>query len=136
MVLCGLDFFYFLFILGKPDIPTISEVVCEVKQARVKWKSSFNGGDSQTFTVVALNGIYKESESYTVEDKGENVIHSTFVQNLQPSTTYLFYVSAINSHGVSFSKSINCTTVKGKFKYSFLSAFINIIECFKYNDMI
>lgn len=95
-------------------MPILSEVVCEVTRAIVKWKSAFNGGDSQLFTAIALNGFYKESDSGPIADKGHNEIHSATVQNLRPSTKYLFYVSANNSHGERSSKNISCMTEEGK----------------------
>lgn len=100
--------------IEKPNMPILSEVVCEVTQAIVKWKSTFNGGDAQLFTAIALNGFYKESYSGPMADKGENEIHSATVQNLKPSTKYLFYVSANNSHGESSSKNFSCMTAEGK----------------------
>lgn len=94
---------------GKPNVPVIIEIVCEETRAKVQWKSSFNGGDQQLFTVIALSG----QQSNNITDKGENVIHSTFVQHLQPSTMYVFYVSAHNSHGLISSEKISCTTLAG-----------------------
>lgn len=100
--------------IEKPNMPILSEVVCEVTQAIVKWKSTFNGGDAQLFTAIALNGFYKESYSGPMADKGENEMHSATVQNLKPSTKYLFYVSANNSHGETSSKNFSCMTAEGK----------------------
>lgn len=91
-------------------MPENIEINCEVTRARVQWTSSFNGGDPQSFTVIALNG----QQSENISDKGENKIHETYVQNLQSSTTYVFYVSARNRHGYSLSNNISCTTLSGK----------------------
>lgn len=90
-------------------MPVSIETVCEETLAKVQWKSSFNGGDPQLFTVIASNG----QQSNNISDKGENVIHSTLVQHLQPSTMYVFYVSARNSHGFILSEKISCTTLAG-----------------------
>ena len=98
--------------IGKPDSPKSIEVICDVKRARVKWKSSFNGGDPQTFTAFAING-QKGTHSHPLPDRGENEIHETFVENLQPSLTYVFYVSARNSHGNSSSDIKSCAMLKG-----------------------
>lgn len=102
---------------GKPNTPIIFEIVCEVTSAEVQWKSSFNGGDTQTFTVTAMYGQYKKIESNIIYDKGENKIHSAYIQNLQPSTRYLLYVSARNRHGSISSENITCTTLTGKNNY-------------------
>lgn len=90
-------------------MPVSIEIVCEETRAKVQWKSSFNGGDPQIFTVIASSG----QQSSNISDKGENFIHSTFVQHLQPSTMYVFYVSAQNSHGIISSEKISCTTLAG-----------------------
>lgn len=108
-----IEFSILILLTGKPTMPERVEIVCEVTRARVQWRSSFNGGDPQSFTVIALNGQQRESRSDDISDKGDNVIHSTFVQNLQPSTTYLFYVIAQNSHGLSSSENVSCTTLEG-----------------------
>lgn len=102
---------------GRPDRPKSFELVCEETRAIVQWKSSFNGGNTQTFTVTATYGQYKKIESNIIYDKGENIIHSTYIQNLQPSTRYAFYVSARNPHGSSSSENITCTTLTGKNNY-------------------
>lgn len=98
---------------GKPDIPRNIKVTCKVTGAVVQWISSFNGGDTQNFTVITLSGQDGTSLYYGLNDEGENEIHVTYVSNLQPSVTYWFSVSAKNSHGSSSSKAISCTTVKG-----------------------
>ncbi|XP_078332852.1 hemicentin-1-like isoform X2 [Crassostrea virginica] len=95
----------------KPDSPKSIEVICDVKRAGVKWKSSFNGGDPQMFTAFAING-QQGTHSQTLPDRGENEIHETFVENLQPSLTYVFYVSARNSHGNSSSDIKSCAMLK------------------------
>lgn len=97
---------------GKPNSPGNIEIFCEKTSVKVQWKSSFDGGDPQLFTIFASNGQQIESE--LISDKGENEIHSTSLHNLQPSTTYVFYVSAQNSHGLSSSERISCTTSEGK----------------------
>lgn len=98
---------------GKPDIPRNIKVTCKVTGTVVQWISSFNGGDTQNFTVITLSGQDGTSLYYGLNDEGENEIHVTYVSNLQPSVTYWFSVSAKNSHGSSSSKAISCTTVKG-----------------------
>lgn len=94
----------------RPTKPKIILVDCEERRAIVKWKSSFNGGDSQSFNAFALDNQRIQSESVNVSDTGENEIHSTYINNLKPSVTYVFYVSAKNRHGSSLSTNISCTT--------------------------
>lgn len=105
--------------IGKPDIPGGISVFCEVTNARVQWTSSFNGGDSQNFTVFAFNGQHKASQSAHLPDSGKNKLHEYIVKNLQPSLTYTFYISALNKHGNTSSEKKSCiTSNRGKFSYA------------------
>lgn len=90
-------------------MPENIHVECELNRAIVHWKSAFNGGATQFFTVINVNNGQK---SDTIADKGENEIHSTYIQNLKPSTAYVFFVFAKNSHGLSASKNISCLTAE------------------------
>nr|XP_022320733.1 hemicentin-1-like [Crassostrea virginica] len=94
----------------KPRSPTNVEVICEMTGAKVQWTSSFNGGNSQSFTVIAVDAQERTLLSKRISDNGETKLHSTNMQNLQPSMTYVFYVSARNSRGESCSEFRICTT--------------------------
>lgn len=98
-------------------MPFITKVFCDVTRAKVQWKSSFNGGIPQSFTVIALYGQHIEKQSNTICDKGENEIYSTYIQNLKPSTTYVFYVYARNQFGFISSSNLSCTTYTGKMDF-------------------
>lgn len=107
----------FLFITVRPDIPRNLTVNCDQTGARIQWISGFNGGDAQIFKVFILNGKDKTSSDRIV-DNGENLVHSKYIQNLQPSVTYAFYVSAFNQRGYSSSDNFTCTTLnKGNFTF-------------------
>lgn len=106
----------FVIFKGKPDNPRNIGVTCEATRATVQWISSFNGGDHQTFDVFALNGQQGGNQSIKIPDMGENEIHKAYVQNLQPSMAYLFYVLAQNNYGFSISNIISCMTSKGQLK--------------------
>ena len=90
-------------------------MICNVKSAKIQWMSSFNGGDSQTFTVNAFLARQEASRSVPVHDKGENILHNIQLYNLQPSTKYTFYVVAQNKHGDTSSEKIECTTLEGMY---------------------
>lgn len=91
-------------------------MTCEVTGAILKWISSFNGGDSQNFTVFTMSGQHEATQSASLSDAGENEIHVIYIQNLQPSVKYSFFVSAQNKHGNSSSDQKACTTLnKGNF---------------------
>lgn len=96
---------------GKPDNPIIVDVLCDVTSARIKWASSFDGGDRQTFSAFAYVDKQEASQSEVISDKGENRIHTSIIQNLQPATVYLFYVSAKNRQGTSSSETFSCKTL-------------------------
>ena len=92
------------------------KVICNVKSAKIEWISSFNGGDPQEFFALALNVQQESSKSDDIKDSGENKMHNTEIQNLQPSTKYVFYVVSKNKHGNSSSDDIMCTTLEGRFE--------------------
>ena len=98
---------------GEPTSPRIWKISCSGKSAKIEWISSFNGGDSQTFFALGLIGQHEVTRSEFMKDRGENKIHHTELQNLQPSTKYVFYVVAINRHGNSSSNQMECTTLAG-----------------------
>lgn len=103
---------------GRPDIPRNVAVFCEVTNARIQWISSFNGGDPQNFTVFTFDGQQEVSQS-AHPDSGESKLNEYFVQNLQPSRTYTFYISAQNKHGNISSEKMTCiTSDTGMFLYS------------------
>lgn len=97
---------------GKPDILRNIKFLCKVTEDIVQWISSFNGGDTQNFTVITLGGQDGTSLYIGLNDKSENKIHVTNLGNLQPSVAYWIFVSAKNGHGSSLSKANSCTTVK------------------------
>lgn len=102
-----------------PDAPRMVKIFCEETSASVQWISSFNGGDTQEFAVVVSNGHFETSYSDFIPDTGENEIHSKIIQNLQPSSEYLFSVSAHNKLGESTSEKFKCTTKQKGFNFFF-----------------
>lgn len=102
-----------------PDAPRMVKIFCEETSASVQWISSFNGGDTQEFAVVVSNGHFETSYSDFIPDTGENEIHSKIIQKLQPSSEYLFSVSARNKLGESTSEKFKCTTKQKGFTFFF-----------------
>lgn len=100
-----------------PDAPRMVNIFCEETSASVQWISSFNGGDTQKFAVVVSNSHFETSYSDFIPDTGENEIHSKIIQNLQPSSEYLFSVSARNRLGESTSEKFKCTTKQKGFTF-------------------
>lgn len=109
MLIFFFESIFISFITGSPDKPRNIEVICDKASAKVQWKSSFNGGDPQSFT-IEINGQGETSIYDGIPDTGENKIHTSYVQNLRPSTAYVFYISAQNQHGNSSSTKSTCKT--------------------------
>lgn len=105
--------------IGKPDKPRNIEANCEETAARVQWISSFDGGDTQTFIIFAIQDLHEARYSNILTDKGEDKIHSNYIQDLQPSALYVIYVSAQNRHGESSSENITCRTLDKGIKVCF-----------------
>lgn len=98
--------------IESPEAARIIKVKCGETSAEVQWMSSFDGGDTQTFAVYVLSRLDKIIISDDIPDKGENIVHYNYVENLQPSRTYTFYVSAQNRRGNSSSENLTCITSK------------------------
>lgn len=94
-----------------PESARNMTIQCEETSAKVQWISSFDGGDKQMFTVSVLSGMDQIIISNDIPDKGENTVHDIYVQNLQPSSKYTFYVSAQNRRGNSSTENITCITL-------------------------
>ena len=108
-----LSIFLNKYVLGTPDRPRNVEIACSVNTAKIQWRSSFNGGVTQTFKALVIFEQRLVSQSQIINDYGENVIHNTELTNLQPTTKYAFYIVAQNKCGNSSSKRRECTTLEG-----------------------
>ena len=97
----------------KPDSPQNFGVTCNGTSANIQWTSSFNGGFSQTFIALVLYKGDIVSQSETMNDRGENVIHNTQLQDLEEPTRLVFYIIAQNKIGNSSSESAQCPTFEG-----------------------
>ena len=99
--------------LGKPHSPLNVGIICRERSATIHWTSSFNGGDPQIFQAMAILAQKVVSYSESVPDSGQDIVHRTQLQNLEPSTTYAFYIVAKNKHGNSSSEKRDCKTSEG-----------------------
>ena len=106
----------------------ISEASCNVRSAQIQWRSSFNGGDIQTFIALAMIAQQEASRSELLCDKGESKIHVTQLQNLQPSTKYAFYIVAQNKLGNSSSEIIEYKTFDDGMLHFFETKYPEYIE--------
>jgi hypothetical protein len=101
--------------IGKPNQPI--NVTCDgrLKSVNVNWKSGFNGGKNQTFTVY-----YKRNENdgnskwtafeRTYSDPGQNMYTSAEIQPLQAGTSFVFQVYATNAFNYTVSELSYCNT--------------------------
>nr|XP_022289451.1 hemicentin-1-like isoform X3 [Crassostrea virginica] len=94
----------------KPYSPRNVGIICRERSATIQWTSSFNGGDPQMFKAMAFLAQKVVSYSESVPDSGQDIVHRTQLQNLEPSTTYAFYIVAKNKHGNSSSEKRDCKT--------------------------
>nr|XP_022289615.1 B-cell receptor CD22-like isoform X2 [Crassostrea virginica] len=97
----------------KPYSPRNVGIICRERSATIQWTSSFNGGDPQMFKAMAFLAQKVVSYSESVPDSGQDIVHRTQLQNLEPSTTYAFYIVAKNNHGNSSSEKRDCKTSEG-----------------------
>ena len=100
---------------GKPNQPI--NVTCEgrINSVDVNWKSGFNGGKNQTFTVY-----YKRNDNdgdfewtafeRTYSDPGHNMYTSAEIQPLEEGTSFVFQVCASNAYDYTASETSYCNT--------------------------
>jgi hypothetical protein len=100
---------------GKPNQP--SNVTCEgrIHSVTVNWKSGFNGGKNQTFTVYYKRNDNDENSKWTTfernySDPGQNMYASAEIQQLEAGTSFVFQVHAKNAYNYTVSKTSYCNT--------------------------
>ena len=100
-------------VIGTPDPATNVSASCDILLMRVSWRSEFNGGDLQTFSVL----WWKESENETaysdlVLDPGLHEYTDTTIP-VTADTRYIITVQATNTHGsVTSGEHVSCRTSK------------------------
>ena len=106
--------YYFVsVVIGTPDPPTNVSVSCDIISMTISWRSEFNGGDLQTFSVL----WWKESENETpyadlVLDPGLHRYTDTTIP-VTADTRYIITVQANNAHGsVTSGEHVSCRTSK------------------------
>jgi hypothetical protein len=105
------------YILDHPTVPTVFYVVCKTTSANVLCRSEFSAGSQQEFYVQYWR-ISQSSPSMlspTIPDPGVTADLQYTVKNLVPDTIYIFHIISRNVLGDSFTKSMNCTTVRSRY---------------------
>ena len=100
---------------GKPNQPI--NVTCEgrLNSVNVNWKSGFNGGKNQTFTIYYKRNDYDGNSEWTAfvttySDPGQNMYTSAEIQPLEAGASFVFQVYASNEYSYSVSESSYCNT--------------------------
>ena len=102
---------------GKPNQPI--NVTCEgtLKSVTVNWKSGFNGGKKQTFTVYYKRNDNDGNSKWTAfersySDPGQNMYTSAEIQSLEEGASYVFQVYASNAFNYTVSETSYCNTTE------------------------
>lgn len=110
-----ISFFVLLSSTGKPNQPI--NVICEgrINSATVYWKSGFNGGEKQAFTVYYKRNENDGNSKWTAfgtkySDPGQNMNISAEIQPLEAGTSFVFQINASNAYSYTVSESSYCNT--------------------------
>ena len=100
---------------GKPNQPT--NVTCEgrINSVTVSWKSAFNGGKKQTFTVYYKRHDNDVNNKWTTFERnysepGHNMYASAEIKQLEAGTSFVFQVYASNAYNYTVSETSYCNT--------------------------
>jgi hypothetical protein len=103
----------FSVVIGTPDPPTNVSASCDILAMTVSWRSEFNGGDLQTFSVLWWKEVENEKAySYLVLDPGLHKYTDATIP-VTADTRYIITVQATNTHGsVTSGEHVSCKTSK------------------------
>lgn len=104
-------------VIGKPDRPSVLNLLCGSTTAKIVWKVSFDGGERQKFQVHYWadddNGAQMNKSKY-LDDPGEGISLEYETKGLREKTVYFFQIIASNSLGSS-TTTIQCNTTYGTY---------------------
>ena len=102
---------------GKPNQPI--NVTCEgrLNSVNVNWKSGFNGGKNQTFTIYYKRNDNDGNSKWTAfertySDPGQNMYISAEIQPLEAGTSFVFQVYATSAFNYTVSELSYCNTAE------------------------
>jgi hypothetical protein len=103
----------FSVVIGTPDPPTNVSASCDLLAMTVSWRSEFNGGDLQTFSVIWWKEFENEKAySDLVVDPGLHKYTDATIP-VTADTRYIITVQATNTHGSATSgEHASCKTSK------------------------
>ena len=100
---------------GKPNQPI--NVTCEgrLNSVDVNWKSGFNGGQNQTFTIYYKRNDNDGNSEWTAfvttySDPGQNMYISAEILPLEAGASFVFQVYASNEYNYAVSETSYCNT--------------------------
>lgn len=97
---------------GPPDPVTIFNVTCGVQTAVLYWRTSFNGGETQQFSIM-INKYRNEMYIYDTGINGDDDEQVKHVNIKLTAGEYFFVVYGKNSYGNSNSTESNLCQVTG-----------------------
>jgi hypothetical protein len=103
----------FSVVIGTPDPPTNVSASCDISSMTVSWRSEFNGGDLQTFSVLWWKEFENEKAySDLVLDPGLHKYTDATIP-VTADTRYIITVQATDRHGsVTSGEHVSCKTSK------------------------
>ena len=100
---------------GTPNQPI--NVTCEgrINSVTVNWKSGFNGGGKQAFTVYYKRNENDGNSKWTAfgtkySDPGQNMYTAAEIQPLEAGTSFVLQIYASNAYNYTASESSYCNT--------------------------
>ena len=110
-----ISFFVLLSPTGTPNQPI--NVTCEgrINSVTVNWKSGFNGGGKQAFTVYYKRNENDGNSKWTAfgtkySDPGQNMYTAAEIQPLEAGTSFVLQIYASNAYNYTVSESSYCNT--------------------------
>ena len=100
-------------VIGTPDPPTNVSVSCDTLSMSVSWRSEFNGGDLQKFSILWWKELEIETAySDLILDPGLHEYTDATIP-VTADTRYSIIVQATNTHGsVTSGEHVSCRTSK------------------------
>ncbi|KAJ8305141.1 hypothetical protein KUTeg_017308 [Tegillarca granosa] len=83
-----------------PDSPSeFSLAENGTRSVKVTWRRGFNGGHAQTFVIRYNKTVTQETKEITIEDTNQSSNYTVEINELEPDTTYNFWIYSKNVKG-------------------------------------
>ncbi|CAC5390641.1 unnamed protein product [Mytilus coruscus] len=84
----------------KPPTQFVASVIGSTT-VTLTWTGGFNGGNQQTFIITYWEINSSDKRSQNVTEISEQIAYEEIIQDLLPSTTYVFVINSANVEGIS-----------------------------------